>query len=258
MRQGPHADFSRRLPEVENQPAEDKVLPFLNPEEAFARVQVELKEHANRGVVMACTAIVDRYLEKLLRLKFSELAPDAKPREASFFLTRRPVPPLGAAAIRARMARLLGIIDKQTCDALLLLIQMRNDFAHQETPPALDLPLVNKIYNAIPTSVKAMLTNSPHPPGYDVLLVSMGTHIVEVQSAAAAAKLHLCTGILMAILAVSEMRLTRNQFAAVLDHSRTVMSKEQIATIEEQLRQMDQGIANSPFNPIRPVQAQTH
>ena len=125
---------------------------YLSPADAWSLV--EAQTHLDRGLVMLCAAIFDRRLEILLRIKFQLLAPDATKGEVEFFLTKRPIPPLGSSGLRAKMLRLLGVIDKQTANLLDDFFSLRNAFAHKETPPALDECHIAEMCERLPASPK--------------------------------------------------------------------------------------------------------
>ncbi len=142
---------------------------FLNINEAMSLVEKETQSTTNRGIVLVCGAILDRYLEKLLRLKFTQLAPDCSEGEKDLWLVKEPLPPLGSAAMRARMARMLGLIDKPTSDALGTLFSIRNDFAHLEAPPELNDSLVGKIQDALPEALRVERTANLYTIAYEQL-----------------------------------------------------------------------------------------
>ncbi len=128
---------------------DDIPTPFLKPADALVLITREMKAHSKRGFVLVCGAVIDRALEKLIRTKFTALS-KATDAELNALLTKRPLPPLGSASIRARIARVLGVIDKATCDALCKLFDLRNRFAHKEIAPSLTREEMQPIFDLLP------------------------------------------------------------------------------------------------------------
>jgi DNA-binding MltR family transcriptional regulator len=110
--------------------------------------------HNDRGYVMVCGAVLDRALEKLIRRKLVDLS-QATDEELHFLLTQRPQPPLGSAGIRARVARVLGVISKDVSTALSRMFDLRNRFAHDEIAPVLDHAMIKPIFDAVSIADKA-------------------------------------------------------------------------------------------------------
>ena len=77
---------------------------FLDSETAAQIISNETENSENkRGLVLVCGAIIDRSLEKLLRMKFAEMAPSAATEEElDFWFSRKPLPPFGSFGIRAQ------------------------------------------------------------------------------------------------------------------------------------------------------------
>jgi len=135
--------------------------PFLSQETQLALIAERLSGQADRSFVLLCGAVLDRALEKLIRAKFETLSSGAD-ESIDFLLSDRPVPPLGGAAVRVRLARAMGLIDEDIENALGKLFQIRNDFAHLEIPPALDATLVESACGLLPEESKgyvALLAN---------------------------------------------------------------------------------------------------
>ena len=211
--------------------AQEKTRDFLAPEQAVALIYEETKTDTNRGVVLVCTAILDRYLEKLLRMKFASLAPDVTTEELDFFLIKQPLPPLGSAGLRAHMARILGLIDKDTCNALSTLVKIRNAFAHQEIPPVLDVPLVHTVYKNLPDKAKRFIT---------------ATDLEWTQRSGDPPGTLLSTGVLVIILQLAEMHLIRDAHRKILDKAKAFLDKEEIQSQEEALKRLEDRIRQSP------------
>ena len=109
--------------------------PLLPPHLSIAELIKATANESDRGFVLQCASFLERALEKLIRAGWSNLS-DATKEEMDYLLTEN-FPPLGSAKIRARLARILGWIDKTTCRALCEMFEVRNHFAHWEIPPAL-------------------------------------------------------------------------------------------------------------------------
>jgi len=123
--------------------------PFLSRHNALGLVIDATARESDRGFVLICAAVLDRALEKLIRTKWSTLS-NATKKEMDYLFIQRPLPPLGSAQIRAKLARILGWIDKTVCQALCKLFDMRNDFAHKEIAPILDNTLIKPIFDILP------------------------------------------------------------------------------------------------------------
>ncbi len=113
----------------------------------------ETAANNDRGFVLLCGAVLDRALEKLIRMKFTDISQTTE-EELDFLLIKQPVPPLGSAGIRIRVARVLGVIDETICEALSELNDIRNSFAHEEIAPTLNNDLIRPIYDNLPKEYK--------------------------------------------------------------------------------------------------------
>jgi DNA-binding MltR family transcriptional regulator len=122
----------------------------------LALIAEQIADHEDRGFVLLCGAVLDRALEKLIRAKFAKLSNGAQD-SIDFLLSDQPVPPLGSAGVRARLACAMGLIDGGTENALAKFFHIRNEFAHTEVPPALDDALVNSIRDRLPNDSKGYL-----------------------------------------------------------------------------------------------------
>ncbi len=118
-------------------------------------VMADTEGQGERALVLVCGAVIDRALEKLLRLKFTQLS-GAPKEDLDFFLIDQPVPVLGSAGIRVKMAKILGVIDRETCKALKPFFQIRNRFAHDEMPEPLREGEMQELFDAMPTVVNEM------------------------------------------------------------------------------------------------------
>jgi hypothetical protein len=110
----------------------------------FRRALDEVYGHSERACVLLGAASVDRMLEALLRKHFQRCS-DSTKEEIDFFLSKRPMPPLGSFAVRAKIARVLGLIDARTKEAIERLAMIRNDFAHEEYPKPLNAERVKAL-----------------------------------------------------------------------------------------------------------------
>src|SRR6476646_6252378 len=92
----------------------------------------EVTSESDRGCVLLCGALLDRGLEKILRLNF-RFQSEAKDDEIDKVLSHTSAKAcLVGFASRARVAYLLGLIDKKTSDALRIFARIRNDYAHND------------------------------------------------------------------------------------------------------------------------------
>src|SRR4029077_10964602 len=91
---------------------------------------------SDRAAIMVFQAGLDRHLERLLRRHFHAVSGGGR-SPIDELLTRQPFPPLGSFQVRAKMAKLLGLIDPTSCAALCNLAALRNKYAHKEIPPKL-------------------------------------------------------------------------------------------------------------------------
>ncbi len=119
----------------------------------MALVTVDTKGHSERASVLVCAAVLDRAVEKLLRLKFKQLS-EASDEDLDVLLTNRPLPPLGSAAIRVKVAAVMGVLSRDVCKALSIMFKIRNEFAHDEIPESLAYEKVEEIYNLIPSAIQ--------------------------------------------------------------------------------------------------------
>jgi DNA-binding MltR family transcriptional regulator len=99
---------------------------------------------SDRACVLVSVSLIDTALEALLRAKFVASS-KATNGECDFLLVKRPVPPLGSAGIRSRLAFALGLIDRDTLNAISYAIEKRNEYAHQLKPSALTAEIVKKL-----------------------------------------------------------------------------------------------------------------
>jgi hypothetical protein len=217
---------------------------FLNAAQAMQLVIAETGTHAERGLVLVCGAILDRYLEKLLRMKLADLAPNCTKEEIDFLLTKQPLPPLGSAGVRARMARMMGIVNKDTSKALSVFFNIRNDFAHEEVAPKLELTLIDRVYNALPASEKTRWSSSGEKPLYE--------------DDVPAKRFQIITGMLLHLLSTAELRIVRDRLRTLLPRPTSPLSKEKLQLTEDKLRAIDDLIDKEPPTPTIPEHWQIH
>jgi DNA-binding MltR family transcriptional regulator len=106
------------------------------------------------GVVLVWAARLDNALERLLRREFVERS-KATEDELNFLLKKQPLPPLGSAQIRARVARALGLISKETFNSLSIVFTLRNGHAHGDPHPVLTCDDVRPIFCSFPRETKS-------------------------------------------------------------------------------------------------------
>jgi len=100
-------------------------------------------EHPDRGLVLLCGAIVEQQLEKLLRLKFQDIAPElATDDELDFWFVNDPLPPFGSAGLKVRFACLMKLIKQGMKTAFSGFFSLRNRFAHEPIPPDLSKEII--------------------------------------------------------------------------------------------------------------------
>jgi DNA-binding MltR family transcriptional regulator len=137
------------------------------PAISWAAISEELTEYSKRGFVLACGSIVDRALERLLTAKF-KMTRGVEDGEIAYLLGtgKHFFGPLAHMGVRARIARVLGLIDKRVCQALRDFTDMRNHFAHNEMPAELDNSIIAPIYANLPAEYH---TKSIPPDGGQLL-----------------------------------------------------------------------------------------
>jgi hypothetical protein len=94
---------------------------------------------SDRGCVICATAFIDDALEDAIRKYLKELS-GASEKLLDALLTKQPLPPIGAFAVRAKVARALGLIDDKIATALDAMRPLRNDAAHLSEPFSFDNP----------------------------------------------------------------------------------------------------------------------
>jgi hypothetical protein len=111
---------------------------------------------SDRACVLVSVALLDNALEMLLRHTFIATSGATK-KECDFLLTKRPIPPLGSAAIRAKLAFAIGSLPKEIEKPALSAIEIRNRFAHSIVTPELDDEIVGSLYDKIPTDLRQLI-----------------------------------------------------------------------------------------------------
>jgi DNA-binding MltR family transcriptional regulator len=123
---------------------------------ALSALNDELGEtKSDRVAVIMSVALLDNALESVLR-QFFIARSGATPDECDFLLTKQPVPPLGSAGVRVRLAKCLGIISVKEARALKFAISCRNDFAHQLAPPPLTEDVAKGLADRLPNVIRDM------------------------------------------------------------------------------------------------------
>jgi hypothetical protein len=87
-------------------------------------------------------------LEELLRIKFMFLSGASK-AEVDKVLRFDEPGCLSSFTARARMARLLGILEKPVSDAIIMLARLRNDYAHRDKVPVVTEKLLEPVKKAL-------------------------------------------------------------------------------------------------------------
>lgn len=136
-------------------------------QEELSALWKEVGVESDRGCVLLCAAMLDRMLERMLRLKFRHSS-NATDKEIDGLLSGGGQRPLGAFRARNRTAYLLGLIDTQTFDAVQKFADIRNKFAHRDKPPALTKNSVAPVVNLLPkgyvSAIKTMANDKDMPP----------------------------------------------------------------------------------------------
>jgi DNA-binding MltR family transcriptional regulator len=103
---------------------------------------------SDRASVLVVAALVDSALERLLRALFMQISEVTK-EDCDFLLTKRPLPPLGSAYIRASLAFTLGYIGRDTYNALKYVTTIRNKCAHEEIAPPITEDIGTRLYELL-------------------------------------------------------------------------------------------------------------
>lgn len=113
-----------------------------------------IARESDRGCVICAAAYIDDALEHAIRSYLHKLSKAPKSLLDSL-LTRRPQPPLGAFAVRTKMARALNLIDDSIMTSIDGLRPMRNDSAHLGAEFSFDSYNLDEICAALSTEERA-------------------------------------------------------------------------------------------------------
>jgi hypothetical protein len=108
---------------------------------------------SDRVAVIVSVAAIDRNLEMLLRHFFIATS-GATQEDCDFLLTQRPIPPLGSAGVRVRLARCLNLIEPQLAKAITFAIDCRNEFAHNPLPSPLTKAKAQALIDCCPRAFR--------------------------------------------------------------------------------------------------------
>ncbi|QDT46285.1 hypothetical protein Pan258_03030 [Symmachiella dynata] len=100
-----------------------------------------------RSEVVLATAVIDDILERILRTKFKFESGAGDKEIDKILCPKYPQATLVGLSSRCRMARMLGLIDEPTSNAIRALASIRNQFAHLKDPPELTEPLLQDVVN---------------------------------------------------------------------------------------------------------------
>lgn len=114
---------------------------------------------SDRVAAIVAVASIDRVLEMLLRHFFIATS-RATQDECDFLLTKPPLPPLGAAGVRVRVAKCLGLIDKEEANALSFAIDWRNHFAHEAITSPITQEVAQGLMDRLPSEAREFLASS--------------------------------------------------------------------------------------------------
>lgn len=115
----------------------------------------EVITESDRGCVLLAGAMLDRGLERLLRLKFHQLSSASDSDIDKVLSFKEAKACLVGFTARARLAYLMGLINKPTCTALIRFAKVRNAFAHQDTAPPLEVETIRPVSDALPAAPAA-------------------------------------------------------------------------------------------------------
>jgi hypothetical protein len=127
---------------------------------------------SDRGKVLVAASLIEWQMERLLKVAFlsRHKEPDAKLIEQIKFMLdpTHEKSILGAAAPRARMCRLLGLISEEThCSLKKFLVFRNHHFAHARRDVSLSNPPILKDLNALlammPSEIANELRNASSP-----------------------------------------------------------------------------------------------
>jgi DNA-binding MltR family transcriptional regulator len=116
-----------------------------------------LVEDSDRAAVLVAVSLIESALTDLLTTHF-KLSSNATDSECKFLLGTPPAP-LGAASLKAKTARALGIIDRTTASAIKKILEIRNKFAHEIAPPAITGAMAADVINILPPSTRATFSD---------------------------------------------------------------------------------------------------
>jgi hypothetical protein len=143
--------------------------------ERLQKMMADNKPETDRGHVLRCGALLDRLLETLFRLKFRACS-KATDAESDFWLTKKPLPPLGSAWIKSKMASILGLVEKRTSKTLCDFFTIRNCFAHEMEPPALTNSLLCPLLKTLPESFRSQVTLQEDGSADGTIMLFVITH----------------------------------------------------------------------------------
>ena len=115
----------------------------------------EVFDESDRGCVLLCAALLDRSLERLLRLRFRSLSA-ASDEEIDKALVDHPAATLLSFTARARVAHLIGIFPPAMSDSLRQLARIRNVFAHRDVVPALSIDVVQPVLDSMMPEARSL------------------------------------------------------------------------------------------------------
>ena len=114
------------------------------------------QQPSDRVAVIVSVASLDRVLEMLLR-HFFVATSGASTEECDFLLSKPPLPPIGAAGVRVRLAKCLNLLSKQEANALSFAIDWRNHFAHEPVPSPLTEQVAQGLVDRLPEHVRDIM-----------------------------------------------------------------------------------------------------
>ncbi len=130
---------------------------FLSGFQAFTREVGPAT--SDRVAVIAAVASIDRALEMLLR-HFFIVTSHATPKDCDALLTKQPIPPLGATAVRVKLAKCLGLLGREEANALAFVVRWRNHYAHEPLPSPITTEIAQGLMDRLPEEARFALSSA--------------------------------------------------------------------------------------------------
>jgi hypothetical protein len=126
---------------------------------ALTAANNEFGTTSDRVAVIVAVASIDRVLEMLLRHFFIATS-GATQEECDFLLTKPPIPPIGSAGVRVRIAKCLGLVSEQEANALTFAIDWRNHFAHEPVAAEITEGVAQALMDRLPKMAREIIARA--------------------------------------------------------------------------------------------------